>query len=60
MEAHIILNLKFTYYIISAMKERIIVNHKFTNYIKFIIDKTGVYPKFIMMQKLVEKNVYKS
>jgi len=42
MEAHItIVNLKFTYYIISAMETCIIVNQKFTNYIKFIVGKTG-------------------
>jgi hypothetical protein len=41
MEAHIIVNLKFTYYIISAMEARIIVNKKFTNCIKFIVGKTG-------------------
>jgi len=34
MEARIIVNLKFTYYIISAIEARIIVNQKFTNYIK--------------------------
>ena len=34
MEAHIIVNLKFTYYIIYAMETHIIVNQKFTTYIK--------------------------
>jgi len=41
MEAHIIVNLKFTYYIISAMETRIIVNQKFRNYIKFFVGKTA-------------------
>ena len=41
MEAHIIVNLKFTYYIICAMEAHNIVNQKFTNYIKFIVRKTG-------------------
>jgi hypothetical protein len=51
MEAHIIVNLKFTYYIISAMEAHIIVNQKFTNRWQ---DRLG-YPRSIMMQKLVEK-----
>ena len=34
MEAHIVVNQKFTYYIFSAMEARIIVNQKFTNCIK--------------------------
>jgi len=41
METHIIVNLTFTYYIISAIEVRIIVNQKFTNYIKCIVRKTG-------------------
>lgn len=41
MEAHIIVNLKFTYYIICAMEAHNIVNEKFTNYIQFIVGKTG-------------------
>jgi len=41
MEAHIIVNFKFAYYIISVMETHIIVNQKFTNYIKFIVGKTG-------------------
>jgi len=51
MKTHIIINLKFTYYIISAMKAHIIVNQKFTNCWQ---DRLG-YPGSIMMQKLVEK-----
>jgi len=41
MEAHIIVNPKFTYYILCAMEAHIIINQKFTNYIKFIVGKTG-------------------
>jgi len=41
MEAHIIVNPKFTYYIICAMEAHIIGNQKFTKYIKFIVGKTG-------------------
>jgi len=40
MEAHIFINLKFTYYIICAREAHIIVNRKFTNYIQFIVGKT--------------------
>jgi len=51
MKAHIIVNLKFTYYIISAMETHIIVNQKFINCWQ---DQLG-YPGSIMMQKLVKK-----
>jgi len=51
MEAHIIVNLKFTYYIISAMEAHIIVNQKFSNRWQ---DRLG-YPGSIMMQKLFKK-----
>ncbi|RHN74373.1 hypothetical protein MtrunA17_Chr2g0309601 [Medicago truncatula] len=33
--------MKFTYYIICAMEAHNIINQKFTNYIKFIVGKTG-------------------
>jgi len=45
MEAHIIVNMKFTYYIISAMEAHITVNLKFTNHWQ---DRLG-YPESIMM-----------
>jgi len=51
METHIIVNLKFTCYIISAIEAHIIVNQKFTNCWQ---DRLG-YPGSIMMQKLVKK-----
>jgi hypothetical protein len=54
MEAHIVLNLKFTGYIISAIESHIIVNQKFTNRWQ---DRLG-YPGSIMMQELIEKNGY--
>lgn len=53
MEAHIIVNLKFTYYIICAMEAHNIVNQKFTNCWQ---DRLG-YPGSIMMHKLVEKKL---
>lgn len=56
MEANIIVNLKFTYYIISAMEAHIIVNKKFTNCWQ---DWLG-YPGSIMMQKLDENCLTKS
>jgi len=49
METHTIVNLKFAYYIISAMEAHIIINHEFTNRWQ---DRLG-YPGSIMMQKLV-------
>jgi len=54
VDAHIIVNLKFTYYIISAMEAHIIVNQKFTNRWQ---DRLS-YPGSIMMHKLFEKNGY--
>ena len=51
MEARIIVNLKFTYYIISVMEAHIIVNQKFTNCLQ---DRLG-YPRSIIMQKLDKK-----
>jgi len=53
MEAHIIVNVNITYYIISAIEAHIIVNQKFANRWQ---DRLG-YPSSIMMQKLV-KNGY--
>ena len=50
MEAHIIVSLKFTYYIISAMEAHIIVNQKFINRWQ----ELG-YHGPIMMHKLVKK-----
>jgi len=55
MEAHIIVNLKFTYYIISAMEARIIINQKFTNILNLLLARPVVNLRFIMMRKLVEK-----
>jgi len=55
MEAHIIVNLKFTYYIISAIEGHIIVNQKFTNRWQDRLSYSG----YIMMHKLVgKKRIY--
>jgi len=72
-ETYIIVNYKFTYYIISAMEASTcyfkseILNQKFTNYIKFIVGKTSWLRNIksqllfllLLMQKLVEQNGYK-
>ena len=55
INAHVIVNLKFKYYIISAIEAHIIVNQKFTNLWQHRLG----YPGSIMMHKLVgKKRIY--